>query len=234
MGSVQLSYYHVRAISRLAAVDPDATPRDDESVYFTQSWTSDSRWRCAAGSNRRAARSCHPDRRSREITAGAFSERGRPWARIAGGPGLSANVVHRLICGGRIRSVVHQRFGATDDTPLDLGRTRRLVTSGDARVQSAAAAASASCAPTAASWRRDPTPARWPTRRSPSKPNSRASATTQLDPVGPGNASTARTRSGCWPTAVRGACAPAEPAASHRRRGAPGPEPRRSPSARCG
>jgi hypothetical protein len=47
----------------------------------------------------------------------------RPYARVAGGPGLPDRVVQRLICDGRIRTVLH-------DGPnvLDVGRSHRLVT----------------------------------------------------------------------------------------------------------
>jgi len=51
------------------------------------------------------------------------AERVRPYARVANGPGLSARVVERLLCEGRVRTVL------LDGTnPLDVGRTRRLVT----------------------------------------------------------------------------------------------------------
>ncbi|HEY0871562.1 MAG TPA: HNH endonuclease signature motif containing protein, partial [Acidothermaceae bacterium] len=47
----------------------------------------------------------------------------RPYARVAGGPGLPDEVVRRLLCDGRIRTVIH-------DGPnvLDVGRSHRLVT----------------------------------------------------------------------------------------------------------
>src|SRR5450755_149756 len=48
----------------------------------------------------------------------------RPYARVAGGPGLSDRVVQRLICDGRIRTVIHD--GASN--VLDVGRSHRLVT----------------------------------------------------------------------------------------------------------
>jgi hypothetical protein len=48
----------------------------------------------------------------------------RPYARVAGGPGLPDRVVLRLICDGRIRTVVHD--GASN--VLDVGRSHRLVT----------------------------------------------------------------------------------------------------------
>ena len=48
----------------------------------------------------------------------------RPYARIAGGPGLPDHVVQRLLCDGRIRTVIHD--GAS--TVLDVGRSHRLVT----------------------------------------------------------------------------------------------------------
>jgi Domain of unknown function (DUF222) len=48
----------------------------------------------------------------------------RPFARIAGGPGLPDRVVLRLLCEGRIRTVIHD--SATN--VLDVGRSHRLVT----------------------------------------------------------------------------------------------------------
>ena len=50
-------------------------------------------------------------------------EHARPYARVAGGPGLPDSVVKRLTCAGRIRTAVHDRNG----TVLDLGRAHRLV-----------------------------------------------------------------------------------------------------------
>jgi hypothetical protein len=59
----------------------------------------------------------------------------RPYARIANGPGLPDRVVQRLICDGRIRTVIHEgviqdgtliRDGASH--VLDVGRSHRLVT----------------------------------------------------------------------------------------------------------
>lgn len=46
-----------------------------------------------------------------------------PYARIADGPGLPSHVVERLLCDGRIRSVVHDVRGHV----LDVGRTHRTV-----------------------------------------------------------------------------------------------------------
>jgi hypothetical protein len=48
----------------------------------------------------------------------------RPYARVAGGPGLPDRVVQRLLCEGRIRTVIHD---ATSHV-LDVGRSHRLVT----------------------------------------------------------------------------------------------------------
>ena len=48
----------------------------------------------------------------------------RPYARVAGGPGLPDRVVQRLVCDGRIRTVIHD--GASN--VLDVGRSHRLVT----------------------------------------------------------------------------------------------------------
>ena len=47
----------------------------------------------------------------------------RPYARVAGGPGLPDAVVKRLTCAGRIRTAVHDH----DGTVLDLGRSHRVV-----------------------------------------------------------------------------------------------------------
>ena len=47
----------------------------------------------------------------------------RPYAHVAGGPGLPDAVVQRLTRAGRIRIAVHDR----DDTVLDLGRSHGLV-----------------------------------------------------------------------------------------------------------
>ena len=49
---------------------------------------------------------------------------GRPYARVVGGPGLPDRVVQRLLCAGRIRTVVQD--GASN--VLDVGRSHRLVT----------------------------------------------------------------------------------------------------------
>jgi hypothetical protein len=48
----------------------------------------------------------------------------RPYARIAGGPGLSDQVVARLLCDSRIRTVIVDG----DRQVLDVGRSHRLVT----------------------------------------------------------------------------------------------------------
>jgi hypothetical protein len=48
----------------------------------------------------------------------------RPFARIAGGPGLPERVVLRLLCEGRIRTVIHD----SASNVLDVGRSHRLVT----------------------------------------------------------------------------------------------------------
>jgi hypothetical protein len=51
-------------------------------------------------------------------------ESARPYAHIAGGPGLPDAVVKRLTCAGRVRTAVHDQ----DGTVLDLGRSHRVVT----------------------------------------------------------------------------------------------------------
>lgn len=52
------------------------------------------------------------------------AERTRPCARIANGPGLPNHVMQRLLCAGRIRTVLHDGAGNV----LDVGRSHRLVT----------------------------------------------------------------------------------------------------------
>jgi hypothetical protein len=49
---------------------------------------------------------------------------GRPYARIGDGPGLPDRVVLRLLCEGRIRTVIHDSTANV----LDVGRSHRLVT----------------------------------------------------------------------------------------------------------
>jgi hypothetical protein len=64
----------------------------------------------------------HPDANARS------AERGRrPFARIDGGPGLPDDVVERLLCAGRMRTVLRAGRGPNADI-LDLGRSHRLVT----------------------------------------------------------------------------------------------------------
>jgi hypothetical protein len=62
--------------------------------------------------------------RSAERDAEQVSISRRPYARIAGGPGLPDRVAQRLVCDGRIRTVIHD--GASN--VLDVGRSHRLVT----------------------------------------------------------------------------------------------------------
>ncbi|MDT5050960.1 MAG: hypothetical protein QOG75_6882, partial [Mycobacterium sp.] len=61
-----------------------------------------------------------------ELPVPRSAERGRrrPYGRIAGGPGLPDRVVERLVCAGRIRTVVHD----SASNLLDVGRSHRLVT----------------------------------------------------------------------------------------------------------
>lgn len=56
-------------------------------------------------------------------TPSRSAERGWPYARIDGGPGLPNAVVERLLCQGRIRTAVHD----DDGNVRALGRSRRLV-----------------------------------------------------------------------------------------------------------
>jgi len=62
--------------------------------------------------------------RSRERDPGDAPVVARPYARIAGGPGLPDRVVLRLICDGRIRTVIQD----SASNVLDVGRSHRLVT----------------------------------------------------------------------------------------------------------
>jgi len=72
--------------------------------------------------------SCDQDQvavpRSAERDPGDAPLLGRPYARVAGGPGLPDAVVKRLLCEGRIRTVIED--GASN--VLDVGRSHRLVT----------------------------------------------------------------------------------------------------------
>ncbi|HEY0869395.1 MAG TPA: HNH endonuclease signature motif containing protein, partial [Acidothermaceae bacterium] len=62
--------------------------------------------------------------RSAEPDPGDVSSVARPYARVAGGPGLPDRVIQRLLCDGRIRTVIHDR----GSNMLDVGRSHRLVT----------------------------------------------------------------------------------------------------------
>jgi hypothetical protein len=64
-----------------------------------------------------------PMPRSAERDAQEAPTVARPYARVAGGPGLPDRVVQRLLCDGRIRTVI--RDGAN---VLDVGRSHRLAT----------------------------------------------------------------------------------------------------------
>jgi hypothetical protein len=74
------------------------------------------------GGEQRAARAAMPD--GRDSPAGRSAEPQRPYAQIANGPGLPDRVVRRLLCAGRIRTVLHDGAGNV----LDVGRSHRLVT----------------------------------------------------------------------------------------------------------
>ncbi len=65
-----------------------------------------------------------PLARSAERDPDQVSIVARPYARIAGGPGLPDRVVLRLLCEGRIRTVIHD----SASNVLDVGRSHRLVT----------------------------------------------------------------------------------------------------------
>jgi HNH endonuclease len=58
------------------------------------------------------------------VPRSAERDRHRPLGRIAGGPGLPDRVIQRLVCAGRVRTVIHD--GATN--LFDVGRSHRLVT----------------------------------------------------------------------------------------------------------
>jgi hypothetical protein len=62
--------------------------------------------------------------RSREHTRPRTRDFRRPIGRIAGGPGLPDAVITRLLCAGRIRTVIRAHPG----TIVDLGRSHRVVT----------------------------------------------------------------------------------------------------------
>jgi hypothetical protein len=62
--------------------------------------------------------------RSAERDPGDAPSVARPYARVAGGPGLPDRVVQRLLCEGRIRTVIHD----SANNVLDVGRSHRLVT----------------------------------------------------------------------------------------------------------
>ena len=52
------------------------------------------------------------------------AEKSRPYARLSDGPGLPDRVVQRLLCAGRVRTIVQDHAGDV----LDVGRSHRLVT----------------------------------------------------------------------------------------------------------
>jgi hypothetical protein len=66
------------------------------------------------------ARAAEP---SRSAEPARSAEHARPYARLANGPGLPDRVVERLLCEGRVRTVL-----LDGSNPLDVGRTRRLIT----------------------------------------------------------------------------------------------------------
>ena len=73
----------------------------------------------------RSAPSDPAPRSAERVPAVRSAERDdRPVGRIATGPGLPRRVVERLACAARVRVFVHDGQGS----PLDVGRTRRLVT----------------------------------------------------------------------------------------------------------
>jgi hypothetical protein len=65
-----------------------------------------------------------PRSAERDAEQVSISSPSRPYARVAGGPGLPDRVVLRLLCEGRIRTVVHDSAANV----LDVGRSHRLVT----------------------------------------------------------------------------------------------------------
>jgi hypothetical protein len=74
------------------------------------------------GGEQRAAGAAMPG--ATDSPARRSAEPERPYARIANGPGLPDRVVRRLLCAGRIRTVLHDAAGNV----LDVGRSHRLVT----------------------------------------------------------------------------------------------------------
>jgi len=69
-------------------------------------------------------RSAEPDAGDVSPDPGGAPTVVRPYARVAGGPGLPDRVVLRLMCEGRIRTVIHDSASHV----LDVGRSHRLVT----------------------------------------------------------------------------------------------------------
>jgi hypothetical protein len=65
-----------------------------------------------------------PVPRSAERDPGDVPTVARPYARVAGGPGLPDRVVQRLLCEGRIRTLIQD----SGSNVLDVGRSHRLVT----------------------------------------------------------------------------------------------------------
>ena len=101
-----------------SAVQPDADSAEERSAEHTSAPD------VAAPPTATSPRRAKPrEARSAERDAPPAQ---RPYARIARGPGLPERVVQRLLCLGRIRTVVYD----ADHHPLDVGRSRRLVTTG--------------------------------------------------------------------------------------------------------
>ena len=60
--------------------------------------------------------------------AGAATRPQRPFARLVDGPGLPDSVAYRLLCDGRLRTVVYETDPDGQRRVLDVGRCQRLVT----------------------------------------------------------------------------------------------------------
>ena len=84
----------------------------------------DTRARCAVTKWPPWSCTSPPRRPIRPIRSRPRSAERTPPARLQDGPALPQSVVERLACAGRVRTVVHD----CDGTPLDVGRSHRLVT----------------------------------------------------------------------------------------------------------
>ena len=136
----------------------------------------------------------------------------RPYARIADGPGLPDNVVQRLLCNGRVRTVLWVRSDDRSDL-LDLGRSHRVVSSANGTIAPTISASSPS--PASASGRFQflrpdrrvlpdvVDPSAFIRTATPLGTNTRTSPRTPRPAGGPATDSTTHTPSPAWPPAAR-------------------------------